>query len=57
MANFLFKSVKIRHILIGQIPPATTPLYHGQQLCKVLSQSKIPVNDYMYGPESNFRYL
>ena len=35
-----------RHVLSGQIPPATTPLYHRQQLCKVLSPSKLPVKGY-----------
>ena len=40
------------YVLIGKILLATTPLYHGQQLCKVISPSKLPVKG--YGQETNF---
>ena len=44
-----------RHVLTGQLTPPPPALYHGQQLCKVLSQSKLPVE--VYGPETNFCYV
>ena len=44
-----------RYALMGQITTPPPALYRGQQLRKVLSQSKLPVK--VYGPETNFCYV
>ena len=46
--------ISIEFYCITCITPAATPLYNGQQLCKVLSPAKLPVKG--YGPETNFCY-